>query len=218
MLMYEEMEKIAYNEAYFGTDEALVEHLDSMLKIKPYDVNTLIKKGDTLFMMRKYPEAIKCFEKALVADPHNAVALNSKGYVLSRLGKFREAVKYFDQALNIKPNKILSLINKGDALCNLYMYDEAIEYYDYALTVDPNDPDALGGKRRTMEKLDDIFNLQNLSVVEELNEAGKNSCAIHNYEASLNYYNKSLTFDQDNIDALKGKILTLERKHLNCDV
>ena len=152
-----------------------------------------------------------------MSEPSNAVALNSKGYVLARIGKYSEAVKYFDQALDIEPDKILSFNNKGDALCNLHMYDKAIECYDAALRVDPDDVDALGAKSRTAEKLYDIFNIQGLSAVEELNEAGRNSYEIDNYEASLNYYNKSLTLDPNNTDALKGKIQILEKKCANRD-
>lgn len=58
-------------------------------------------KGTNLFHLRKYEEAIVCYDKALEFNPNYAYAWNSKGNALAKLRKSEEAKVCFDKARNI---------------------------------------------------------------------------------------------------------------------
>jgi tetratricopeptide (TPR) repeat protein len=88
--------------------------------------------------LRKYNEAIECYDKALEIDPKYVYALNNKGLALDNLRKYNEAIECYDKALKIDPKYAWAWLNKGLALGNLKKYKEAIECYDKAIEIDPN--------------------------------------------------------------------------------
>lgn len=91
-----------------------------------------------LFSLKKYDEAITCFDKLLEADPDDDDALNLKGISLQYLEKYDEAITCFGKALEINPNHVRVLNNKGLALGELGKHKEAIECFDKAIEIEPN--------------------------------------------------------------------------------
>jgi tetratricopeptide (TPR) repeat protein len=49
------------------------------------------KKGNTLYNLKKYDEAIKCYDKAIEINPNDAGPWEGKGNALYGLGKYKEA-------------------------------------------------------------------------------------------------------------------------------
>jgi len=50
------------------------------------DVEVLLKKGDDMKEMRKWDEAIECYDKAIQMDGKNKLCWRKKGMVLVGLG------------------------------------------------------------------------------------------------------------------------------------
>ncbi|MCD6387429.1 MAG: tetratricopeptide repeat protein, partial [Methanophagales archaeon] len=56
-------------------------------------------KGVALSKLRRYEEAIECFNRALKINQNDAEAWNNKGNVLDELGKYEEAVELKGKAV-----------------------------------------------------------------------------------------------------------------------
>lgn len=72
--------------------------------------------GNALSDQKKYKEAIKCFDKALLFEPEYINAWNNKGYTLGRLRKYEEAIECFDKALEFAPDDAYAKAAKEKAL------------------------------------------------------------------------------------------------------
>ena len=53
--------------------------------------------------MKRYEEAIKCFDKAIQVDPNDSLALFHKGYALHHLSRLVNAMKWYDKAIRLEP-------------------------------------------------------------------------------------------------------------------
>ncbi|WP_445669603.1 tetratricopeptide repeat protein [Methanoculleus bourgensis] len=87
--------------------------------------------------MRKFDEAIACYDKALELSPGDPVIWRRKGFALLKLGRYDEAAASFDQALAIDPVNATAWQRKGYALACLGEHEDAVACCDTALTLDP---------------------------------------------------------------------------------
>lgn len=151
------------NECY---DEA-IKCYDEAIKIDPYDKNAWLKKGEALlksgkysqamesngvilYILGKYPEAIKCFDEAIRVNPEYAEAWHNKGLALNASGKNSQAIKCFDEAIRINPNYAYAWREKGWILVILEDYSQAIKCFDGAIRINPNDAKAWLRKGSTL--------------------------------------------------------------------
>jgi len=93
---------------------------------------TWTNKGDALYELGRYGEALKCYDKAIEINPNNTTAWNNKGFVLDELVRYEEALKCYDKAIEINPNNTAAWTNKGAALYKLGRKSEAQRCYDKA--------------------------------------------------------------------------------------
>jgi len=61
------------------------------------------KEGYNYGRLKKYEEAIKCYDQALKIDPYNSKAWNNKGHALEEIGRLGEAIRCYNKALEIDP-------------------------------------------------------------------------------------------------------------------
>ena len=55
-------------------------------------------KGRAFYILEKYKEAIKCYDKALEIDPNYIDALNDKDLAVDKLEKWKNVKKYYGKA------------------------------------------------------------------------------------------------------------------------
>ena len=96
-------------------------------------------KGEALFHLGRYEEAIECYDRLLESLPKDSHTWNDKAIALSRLGRDEEAIECYDRALDIEPKDAVVWNNKGNTLYSLDRYEEAIECYNWALDIEPKD-------------------------------------------------------------------------------
>lgn len=147
--------------AFRETDpEMRVRYYSKCLEIAPNRADAWFNMGEALRNLRRYKEAINCFDKALEINPKDKFICRavwpSKGGTLLDLGRYEEAVICYDNALkhdSKSPVSVFRWNNKGVALNRLGRYAEAIRCFDEALNINPEDEAAKSNKKIAEEKL-----------------------------------------------------------------
>ena len=123
----------------------------------PTFVNTelmdLNDKGDSLYALGQYQDAITWYDKALEINPSDIATLIDKGDSLYALGQYQDAITWYDKALEINPSELDVLYYKGNSLYALGQYKEAIIWYDKALVIEPDNEDILKYKNAAINQL-----------------------------------------------------------------
>ena len=123
--------------------------------------------GNALAGAGRLPEAIQCFQKALVAKPDYAEAQCSWGIALARVGRLEEAAKHFEDTLRIEPYHLGAEYNLGLVRAKEGRMPEAMRRWEAALRLRP-----------------DFVNAHcNLGVA--LAQAGETEKAVEHFEAAL---------------------------------
>lgn len=124
--------------------EALEGLLDMLFgeRVPRFDMNALAawewnNKGASLHQLKKYADAVACFDRALSLEPELLAAWNNKGNALNDLGRHAEALACFEHVLSKEPGNAKAWHNKGILLRTLGRYEEALRCYDAALATAP---------------------------------------------------------------------------------
>ena len=103
--------------------EKALEFYERALKIKPNDLDLLIKLGDTNFDLERFPEAERLYQSALKIKPNNPTVRMDLGltYYLRQprqidqaIAEYRKALTYDPQHEKVLQNLTSALIEKGD--------------------------------------------------------------------------------------------------------
>jgi len=128
-------------------------------------------KGISLAALKRYEEALNCYDKALQIDPQSPVVWDNKGNALLNLGRCEEALDCYDKALTIVERIVLTGFsgfaesgvaphaiwnNKGIALERLGRLQEAVNCYDSALAIDPKNTGTWSNKGNALKGLGQI--------------------------------------------------------------
>jgi len=154
----------------FHSQEKYIEAIkcyDNSLDVCP-ELGPWYFKGNALYLLGKYEDAIYCYNKELEKYPDDIANLSEKGCCLCALGNYKEGIKCFDKVLKLDPgnntarqNKELAikdlnkespkviaqsqtadeLGNEGTVLTNLGKYEEAVKCLNAALHSNPDSAD-----------------------------------------------------------------------------
>lgn len=177
---------------------------NEVLELYPHDEFCLYRKAEVLLLLKRWPQAIECYD-----------ILNSwggKAYVYIQKEEYEDAFDCFDKLLESHPGHMRTLREKGRLLIDLERFDEAIECLDKALSQHPDEQSVLSLKEYALSCLKEIEEKQKnfkllLDKISDLNNQER-------YEEALECLDEALDFEQDEyyILYLKGETLTkLER-------
>ena len=88
--------------------------------------------------LQKYPEATKCFNRAIKADKNAPEGYNNRGYMEQRNKNYDKAIKYYKKALALQPNDAVFHYNMGTSYFGKHQYDLAAQQYRAAYVLDPD--------------------------------------------------------------------------------
>ncbi len=100
-----------------------------------------LERGNQLFRLRRFDEAIKAFDEVIRQKPSFAyLAYYAKGLALFSKGKYKESIEAYKQALEIKPEfgvawRYLSII-----YANSGQYNKALDAINEAIKLQPINP------------------------------------------------------------------------------
>jgi predicted O-linked N-acetylglucosamine transferase (SPINDLY family) len=112
-------------------------HYDAILLAKPDLEEVHANKGVVLRDLRRFEEALACFNRAIEINPDLAEAYCNKGFVLTELGQLTEALANLDHAIRLKPDLPDAHNNRGVTLRRLNRLAEALKSYDRAIALYP---------------------------------------------------------------------------------
>jgi tetratricopeptide (TPR) repeat protein len=114
--------------------EDAIRCFDLSLRIDPYFVDSLIKKGYSHFHLNQYNLAISLFDQVLEIDVNNAGVWNLKGLVYYKSKNYEKAIECCQKALDINPN-------------------DAMVWYNYAcyLTLDGKVTEGMDALKKSIE-------------------------------------------------------------------
>jgi tetratricopeptide (TPR) repeat protein len=74
----------------------------------------LVNQGKDYLENGQYPEALECFEQAIILNQNDSELWNFKAVSLRSMGRYEEAVECFNKSLEIDPlTKMLLRLNKS---------------------------------------------------------------------------------------------------------
>lgn len=89
-----------------GDAKLAIYYWDKLLALAPDNILALLEKGALLRQLKRFEEAVGCYETALVASPNDLLALNNLAVVLDEAGKTDAALQVFEQALTLQPGNV----------------------------------------------------------------------------------------------------------------
>jgi tetratricopeptide (TPR) repeat protein len=128
-----------------GDFKKAIKHYDVLLK----DVTTPERRHGLLFFsrgasyerLRKFDDASRDLEQALILLPDNAMVLNYLGYMWADIDRNLElAYKYIRRAVELRPNDGAIVDSLGWAYYKKGNYEAAVKYLEQATTLLPSDP------------------------------------------------------------------------------
>jgi tetratricopeptide (TPR) repeat protein len=156
----------------------------------PGDNEAWNDRGDSLYNLGRYEEAIKSYDEAISFKYNNHEASwYNRGKSLYNLGRYEEAIKSYNRAISFKHDKHEAWHNRGDSLFHLSRYEEAVESYDRAISFQHDDHEAWYGRG---------ISLGNLG----------------RYEEAIESYDRAISFKHDYHEAWSNRGISL--KNLGC--
>jgi len=87
--------------------------------------------------LKKYTEALECFNKAIDVDPENEAAICRKSLALIRMKDYEGALLSAKKAIKISPESVYAWHAKGKALLGLKKYKEGLKCFRKIIKIDP---------------------------------------------------------------------------------
>lgn len=103
-----------------------------------------VKKGNDLYIEKKYDQALTKYQDALLSDPENERIQFNVANTLYWKKKYEEALKEYQKVVGTEELELeqQSYFNLGNALYRMGKLPESILAYQQALKLDPDDMDA----------------------------------------------------------------------------
>jgi tetratricopeptide (TPR) repeat protein len=106
-------------------------------------VRILLSRGQSLYQLGRYTEALSATDRILATQPDHIEALELRGDILQKLARYQEALQSYDQALSLLGNEaenpeqdeIITVLwtERARVLAQLQRYEESVSSYDTAL-------------------------------------------------------------------------------------
>jgi len=108
-------------------------YLELCLKTQADDGYSYNEKAICLAELKRYTEALACFDKGISLADYKVSLYHNKGWLLNSLGKFRQSIICFEKALELESNRVESIFSLGDSYSHLGDNIRASKYFNRAL-------------------------------------------------------------------------------------
>ncbi|WP_013324863.1 serine/threonine-protein kinase [Gloeothece verrucosa] len=98
----------------------------------------MYNKGNTLYQLQRYEDALQAYDTSLNINPNNANAWQGKGDTLQALKRYQQALDSYDEAIQIQPDSWQAWMGRGKVLEKLGRNLEAINSYEKVIIFKDN--------------------------------------------------------------------------------
>jgi predicted O-linked N-acetylglucosamine transferase (SPINDLY family) len=158
-------------------------------------------RGNALYALRQYREAVASFDRAIRLNPGFAIAHSNRGSALSELQQYPAALESFDRAIQLNPDYAEAHSNRANALHVLHRYSEAVASCDRALEIDPNLAEAWNNRGNSRYALQQYREAQhdfnqcirlNPGFAQAHNNLGSALSGLRQYQAALDAIDRAI--------------------------
>ena len=123
----------------------------------PISTETYFQRGNMMYYLARYQEAIAAYTHAIHLKPDAANAYLNRGNAKVRLGQHFAAIQDYDKAIQLKPGDADAYYNRGNTKVRLGQHFAAIQDYDKAIQLKPDYANAYIGRGIAKANLGQYF-------------------------------------------------------------
>ena len=166
----------------------------------------LYNRGNTLYDLKRYKEAITTYDKAIKIRPEYSEAWNGQGNTLYELKRYKKALDAYEKAIQIQPKYLEAWIGRSFVLDNLQRYQEAIDSFDKALKIKLDYPEVWNGRGdalNNLQRYEEAIKSYDKAVqykpdyYQAWNSRGWALHNLHRYEDATAAYDKAVQYKSD---------------------
>lgn len=120
-----------------GNSEQALQLLRAAEKLHPENPAVLANLGNVLSSLRRFDEALSCYDRATALLPTAGEIHSLRGNALRKSGQFEAALAAYEKALTLNPGDAETLCNQGIVLKELGRHDLAVRSCDAAIALQP---------------------------------------------------------------------------------
>jgi tetratricopeptide (TPR) repeat protein len=114
---------------------------------------TWVERGDELFQLQRFREAVSAYDKAIQAKSDEYLAWFKRGIALDHLQCYEDAANSYDQVVQLQADDYFAWFKRGNAFEKLERYAEALESYNHVVQLQPDNYWAWHDRGKTLESL-----------------------------------------------------------------
>ena len=138
------------NKALPDEPQVAVNTFTKAIDLKPKSAMAWMGRGNALYHLERYGEAIEAYAEATRLDPDDWQGWKKQGDALSKLERFDEALAMYDRALKLEKNNAELYNRRGKALYELQDYESALVMQEEALELDRLNPVFLSDRAKNL--------------------------------------------------------------------
>jgi len=120
-----------------GAPRLALEAYDLALEMGSSDSELFSGRGNALYLLERYAEALRSFDYSLERRPSSPHVWSNRGNTLCAIGKYDDALSSYDSALALDPLFSQASLNKGITLLRLGDFEQGLNLYESRWHVNP---------------------------------------------------------------------------------
>jgi predicted O-linked N-acetylglucosamine transferase (SPINDLY family) len=183
-----------------------VQSYERAIELKPDHADAHYNRGNLLYGLERWDEALASFDRALAGRPDFAKAYINRGAALTSLKQFDAALASYDRAIALEPNSAEAHSNHACVLREVRRWDAALESYNRAIELDPERAVThynRGNLLQEMQKFDPALASYNRAIeldadyVEAYANRGQLLCQATHFDLSIASFDEARTRNPD---------------------
>jgi protein O-GlcNAc transferase len=184
------------------------------IKLEPGNALAHLNRGNALKDLKRFDEAVACYNRAIALKPDLVEAYSNRGNALYYLKRFDEAVASYDKTIALRPDYAEAYNNRGNALFYLKRFDEALASCDKAIALKPDYAEACNNRGNalcSLKRLDEALASYNKAVAlkpdfaEAYNNQGNALHQLKRAEDALASCDKAIALKRDYAEAYNNR-------------